>query len=157
MPHAKRLVAALAATLLVSCASVDSRPKALIDTSVHKRNFTLTSVEKLFGDVFGSQLGKSEFETEAQYRGRLARKRPTGTYFVMVERNFVRYTYSPEVQRLVVFAMQTGSDITVAYSSQNLGKVPMQNAFGATVDTTLIKSRSLELRSRTLPLVFHRA
>jgi hypothetical protein len=61
---------ATAAALLVSCATVDSRPNAVVDTSVHKANFTLTSPEKLFSSVFGGRLEKSEFETEAQYRAR---------------------------------------------------------------------------------------
>lgn len=154
MSQGKLLLAVITATLLVSCASADSRPNAVIDTSVHKANFTLSSSEKLFSSVFDHQLGKSEFETEAQYRARIAHVQPSGTYFVMVAPNFVRYTYSAEVQRLVVFAMQSGSDITVAYSSQNLGKVPMQNAFGAAVDTALIKSRSLELEVQNPPLSF---
>ncbi len=142
------------AALLVGCATVDSRPRARIDTNVHKANFSLTSAEKLFGSVFGSRLAKSEFETEAQYHARLEQMRPTGSYFILVAPHFVRYVYSAEIQRLVVLADQTGSDIMVAYSSQNLGKVPMQNAFGATVDATLIKSRSLELEVQNPPLSF---
>lgn len=154
MLNSRYLIATILAVLLVGCASADPRPKAVIDTSVHKANFRLTSAEKLFALVFGSLLVKSEFETEARYHARLEQMRPVGSYFILVAPNFVRYVYSAEIQRLVVFANQTESDIMVAYSSQNLGKVPMQNAFGATVDATLIKSRSLELQVQNPPLSF---
>jgi hypothetical protein len=154
MPHTVRLLPLTVAALLASCASADSRPTAVVDTRVHKANFTLTSAEKLFSGVFGSRLSKSEFETEAQYRARIEHMRPSGTYFIMVAPNFIRYIYAAEIQRLVVMARQTGSNITVAYSSRDLGKVPMQNAFGATVDTTLIKSRSLELEVQNPPMSF---
>lgn len=51
-------------------------------------------------------------------------------------------------------ARQTDALLTVAHSSKNLGDVPMQNAFGATVDTTIIKSRDLTLVVQNPPLSF---
>jgi len=140
--------------ILVSCESVHSRPNAVIDTRVHKAEFTLTPPEKLFSPVFSDRLKKSEFETEAQYRARLAQMRPAGTYFIIIPSSFVRYVYRAELQRLVVMVPQTSTWITVSYSSEDLGKTPMQNAFGATVETTLIKSNSLELDVQNPPKSF---
>jgi hypothetical protein len=139
---------------LISSEALDARAKAVIDTSVHKANFTLTAPEKIFSAVFAGRLAKSQFETDAQYRARLVQMRPSGTYYIQLPRNFVRYIYAAEVQRLVVMARQTNMWVTVQYSSENLGKVPMQNAFGATVDTTLFKSRSLELEVQNPPMSF---
>lgn len=139
---------------MVTHGSALARPNAVIDTRVHKRNFALTAPEKLFSSVFSDRLKKSQFETEAQYRARLAQIRPAGTYFILLAPTSVRYVYAAEIQRLVVMARQTESFLTVSHSSKNLGEVPMQNAFGATVDTTLIKSRDLTLMVQNPPLSF---
>ncbi len=155
MSHRTRLIALTAAALAVSCASSESRPNAVIDTRMHKAEFTLTSPNKLFSIIFSeSRLKKSDFETEAQYRARLTQMRPTGTYFMIVPSSFIRYVYRAELQRLVVMVPQVASWITVSYSSEDLGKTPMQNAFGATVETTLIKSNSLELDVQNPPKSF---
>ena len=82
MPHSKSLVfVTLAALLAHSCG-------------------------KLVASVFGDRLVKSEFETEAQYHARIERMRPSGSYLILAAPNFVRYVYSAEIQRLVVFANQ---------------------------------------------------
>lgn len=147
----RNAIALIAILTLINSPSVYSRPNAVIDTRVHKAEFTLTEPEKLFSTIFSKNLKKSEFETEAQYRARLAQLRPTGVYFVSVPRNFNHYVYRAELQRLVVMVHQTANWITVWYSSENLGKTPMQNAFGATVETTLIKSDDLELDVQNPP------
>lgn len=150
----RNAIAVATISLLISVQSVHSRPNAVIDTRVHKADFTLTQPQKLFSAVFTERLKKSDFETEAQYRARLAQMRPTGTYFMSIASSFIRYVYRAELQRLVVMVPQVANWITVSYSSEDLGKTPMQNAFGATVETTLIKSNSLELDVQNSPKSF---
>jgi hypothetical protein len=154
MSHRTRLIAFTLAALVLSCASSESRSNALIDTRVRKAEFTLTPPPKLFSAIFTDRLKKSEFETDAQYRARLAQMRPTSTYFMTIPTSFLRYVYHAELQRLVVMVPQVSTWITVSYSSEHLGKTPMQNAFGATVETTLIKSNSLELDVQNSPKSF---
>jgi hypothetical protein len=154
MLHRTRLIALTAAALAVSCASSESRPNTMIDTRVHKAEFTLTVPDKFFSSIFGGRLAKSEFETEAQFRSRLQQLRPSGTYFLLIPSSSLRYVYRAELQRLVVMVPQVGSAITVASSSQDLGKVPMQNAFGATVETSLFKQRLLSLEIENAPRSF---
>jgi hypothetical protein len=148
-----RTVVFIAAAMLTYATAL-ARPNAVLDTRIHKRNFALTSPEKLFSSVFSARLEKSQFETQAQYNARLAKIRPAGTQFILLESRFVRYVYAAELQRLVVMARQTDNLLPVAFSSKNLGDVPMQNAFGATVDTTLMKSRDLTLVIQNPPLSF---
>jgi hypothetical protein len=151
----KTLMTLTAAALAVICASAEARPNAVIDTRVHKAEFTLAAPEKLFSNIFGGRLAKSEFETEAQYRSRLQQLRPSGTYFLPIPSTSLRYVYRAELQRLVVGAPQfvglSAITVTVASSAQDLGKVPMQNAFGATVETSLFKQRLLWLEIENAP------
>jgi hypothetical protein len=147
-------IALIAVLFLVSGEVVYSRPNAVIDTRVHKAEFALTDAEKLFSSVFGGRLAKSEFETEAQYRSRTEQMRPKGTYFLLIPSTSLRYVYRAELQRLVVMAPQVGAAITVASWSKDLGKVPMQNAFGATVETSVFKQRLLSLEIQNVPRSF---
>jgi len=150
----RNAIAVATISLLISVQSVHARPNAAIDTRVHKADFIVTEPKKLFSAIFTDRLKKSDFETEAQYRARLGQMRPAGTYFMTIPSMFVRYVYRAELQRLVVMVPQVATWITVSYSSEDLGKTPMQNAFGATVDTTLIKSNSLELDVQNSPKNF---
>lgn len=144
----------LLAFLVGQIAVAGNRPNAVVDPSIRAPDFTLSSPGKLFSDVFGSNLAKSDFETAQQYQARIARARPPGVYFVALPISFVRYVYAAELQRLVVMARQTGSTLTVSYESNDLGKVPMQNAFGAGVDVSMLKARSLTLEVQNPPLSF---
>jgi hypothetical protein len=130
---------------LIICASAYPVSSNLIDTRIHKAEFKLTSPEKLFSRVFATRLSKSEFETEAQYRTRLEEMRPSGTYFLLIPSTSIRYVYRAELQRLVVMAPQIGSALTVASLSQDKHHIPMQNAFGATVDALILTGDTLSI------------
>jgi len=163
MPSSRiALLSTVAFASLIICASAHSGSSNLIDTRIHKAEFKLTSPEKLFSKVFAARFSKSEFETEAQYRTRLEQMRPSGTYFLLIPSTSIRYVYRAELQRLVVMAPQvlsisglnTYSTITVASSSQDAGKFPMQNAFGATVEASFLKQRLLSLEIQNPPRPF---
>jgi hypothetical protein len=146
MPSSRiALLSIVAFAFLITCASAYSASSSLIDTRIHKAEFKLTSPEKLFSKVFAARLSKSEFETEAQYRTRLEPMRPSGTYFLLIPSTSIRYVYRAELQRLVVMAPQIGSAITVASLSQDKHHIPMQNAFGATVDALILTGDLLSI------------
>jgi hypothetical protein len=147
MPSSRiALLSTVAFAFLIVCASAYSGSSNLIDTRIHKAEFKLTSPEKLFPRVFAARLSKSEFETEAQYRTRLEQMRPSGTYFLLIPSTSIRYVYRAELQRLVVFApLGVTSTITVASLSQAKHHIPMQNAFGATVDALILTGNHLSI------------
>lgn len=152
-PRLKRLIfcIGIAATF---CSGASARPMAIIDFHPHKATHALDDPEKLFSKLLRPSLPKSDFETDVQYRTRLDALRPSGTFFVLVEPAFTRYVYQAETQRLVVMARQTDSWVTIASTSRNLGKIPMQNAFGASVDTKIYKQRSLQIAITDPPMSF---
>ncbi len=104
----------------------------------------ITPAKTFMASIFARKLSKSEYETDVQYRARLAKLRPSGEHYLSTDTRLLTYKYDAETQGLVITALAQGDDnkeFFVGSTTVSRFSDVEQNAFGVTAKVTHERER----------------